>query len=110
MVKLTRQLNIVLIKKPRFSQGLFIKIVFVYLKTKQQTNTNIIHIISWHYWDFDVTSPVGSDSGDGNHAFYGIGIDGKINETIKYRVEFESMSLGDGDNMKNIGVGLLFGF
>jgi hypothetical protein len=31
---------------------------------------------------------------DSNHVFYGIGIDGKINETIKYRVEFESMSLG----------------
>ena len=66
--------------------------------------------LGWHYWDLDVTSPVGSDSGDGNHAFYGIGIDGKINETIKYRVEFERMSFGDGDNMKNIGVGLLFGF
>ncbi|CAC9521222.1 hypothetical protein [uncultured Gammaproteobacteria bacterium] len=66
--------------------------------------------LGWHYWDLDVTSPVGSDSGDGNHAFYGIGIDGKINETIKYRVEFERMSLDDGDNMNNIGVGLLFGF
>jgi hypothetical protein len=64
----------------------------------------------YHLILIEPASPVESDSGDGNHAFYGIGIDGKINETIKYRVEFERMSLGDGDNMNNIGVGLLFGF
>jgi hypothetical protein len=35
--------------------------------------------------------------------------DGKINETIKYCVEFERMNLGDTD-MDNIGASLLFGF
>jgi hypothetical protein len=37
----------------------------------------------------------------GNNEFYGAGLDGKINETIKYRVEFERMNVGEGDDMDN---------
>lgn len=46
---------------------------------------------------------------DGTDAFYGVGIDGKINELMKYRIEFEGMKFDD-ENISNIGVGLLFGF
>jgi hypothetical protein len=38
----------------------------------------------------------------GNDAFFGVGVDGKINETIKYRVEFERVKTGDFDNTKTI--------
>jgi hypothetical protein len=50
-----------------------------------------------------------SNSASGNHEFYGVGLDGKINETIKYRVEPERMNIGSID-MDNIGASLLFGF
>jgi hypothetical protein len=67
--------------------------------------------LGWHYWDFKKTirGDSGSDSADGNDAFFGVGVDGKINETIKYRVEFERVKTGDFD-IDNIGASLLFGF
>ncbi|CAC9635811.1 porin family protein [bacterium endosymbiont of Bathymodiolus sp. 5 South] len=62
--------------------------------------------LGWHHWSFKNKENV---SASGNHEFYGVGLDGKINETIKYRVEFERMNLGNTD-MDNIGASLLFGF
>jgi outer membrane autotransporter protein len=67
--------------------------------------------LGWNHHSFRVTAPTrDSEGGSGNNEFYGVGIDGKINETIKYRVEFERMNVGEGDDMDNIGAGLLFGF
>jgi hypothetical protein len=40
---------------------------------------------------------------------YGVGLDGKINETMKYRVEFERIDAAVG-NMDIVGAALLFGF
>jgi hypothetical protein len=65
--------------------------------------------LGWHHWSFKEPGAGESNSASGNHEFYGVGLDGKINETIKYRVEFERMNLGDTD-MDNIGASLLFGF
>jgi hypothetical protein len=66
--------------------------------------------LGWHHWSSKATNAVISASSSGNNEFYGAGLDGKINETIKYRVEFERMNVGEGDDMDNIGAGLLFGF
>lgn len=49
--------------------------------------------------------------------FYGVGVDGKINDNMKFRLEFERM-YANNDNgisklhfdIKHIGVGLLFDF
>ncbi|CAC9456930.1 hypothetical protein BSPLISOX_2356 [uncultured Gammaproteobacteria bacterium] len=60
--------------------------------------------LGWHHWSFK-----NQESESGNHEFYGVGLDGKINETIKYRVEPERMNIGSID-MDNIGASLLFGF
>ncbi|SMN12871.1 hypothetical protein BHECKSOX2_1370 [Bathymodiolus heckerae thiotrophic gill symbiont] len=46
---------------------------------------------------------------DGTDVLYAVGVDGKINETMKYRVEFERLK-ADSDYMNNIGVALLVGF
>ena len=67
--------------------------------------------LGWHRHSFKLSSPatVVTYDGSGNHEFYGVGLDGKINETIKYRVELERMNIGSID-MDNIGASLLFGF
>ena len=67
--------------------------------------------LGWHRHSFKLSAPatVGTYDGSGNHEFYGVGLDGKINETIKYRVELERMNIG-GVDMDNIGASLLFGF
>jgi hypothetical protein len=41
--------------------------------------------LGWHHWSFKNKENV---SASGNHEFYGVGLDGKINETIKYRVGY----------------------
>ena len=52
---------------------------------------------------------------DGTDVFYGVGVDVKINDNMKFRLEFERMKI-DNNNienigvMDNIGVGLLFDF
>jgi hypothetical protein len=48
----------------------------------------------------------GKDSG--TDVIYGVGIDGKINDTIKYRVDFERIK-ADGD-IDNIGISMLYSF
>jgi outer membrane autotransporter protein len=40
---------------------------------------------------------------------YGVGVDGKINDTIKYRVDFERTKVDDS-NIDNIGIGMLYSF
>ncbi|SMN01217.1 hypothetical protein SPONN_2336 [uncultured Candidatus Thioglobus sp.] len=69
--------------------------------------------LGYHSWDLKATAANASGKDDGNDVFYGVGVDGKINETIKYRVEFERMKVKSDNgntNMDNIGVGLLFDF
>ncbi len=44
----------------------------------------------------------------GTDVIYGVGIDGKINDTIKYRVDFERIK-ADGD-IDNIGISMLYSF
>ncbi len=75
--------------------------------------------LGWHHLKAKitrVTTPTtgavveSNESESGNHEFYGVGVDGKINETIKYRVEYERMNVGEGSDVNNIGVSLLFGF
>jgi hypothetical protein len=67
--------------------------------------------LGYHSWDFEL---VNTDTGvsakaDGTDVFYGVGVDGKINETMKYRVEFERMKINSAE-VDNIGVGLLVNF
>ncbi|AYQ57543.1 hypothetical protein MS2017_1870 [Bathymodiolus thermophilus thioautotrophic gill symbiont] len=64
--------------------------------------------LGFHSWDFKTTNTSTGVSSelDGTDIFYGIGVDGKINETMKYRVEFEKMDI-DGDDMNNFGAVLL---
>jgi hypothetical protein len=50
--------------------------------------------LGWHHWSFK-----NQESESGNHEFYGVGLDGKINETIKYRVEPERMNIGSIDKL-----------
>lgn len=66
-----------------------------------------------HSWDFDVNNNTGvlEEKADGTDVFYSVGVDGKINDTMKYRLEFERMKLeGNAVDIDNIGVGLLFDF
>jgi hypothetical protein len=49
-----------------------------------------------------------SDKGSDTNVVYGVGVDGKINDTIKYRVAFERIR-ADG-NIDNIGIGMLYSF
>ncbi len=64
-----------------------------------------------HSWDAVATNNNTGDSAktDGTDVFYGVGVDGKINDNMKFRLEFERMET-DGDGIDNIGVGLLFDF
>jgi hypothetical protein len=43
------------------------------------------------------------------NVMYGVGVDGKINDTIKYRVAFERIR-ADDDNIDNIGISMLYSF
>jgi hypothetical protein len=67
--------------------------------------------LGWHSWDSKATNPTTGVivNGDGYDGFYSIGVDGKINETMKYRAEFERMKI-DSEYLENIGVGLLVDF
>ncbi|NYT28431.1 MAG: porin family protein [Candidatus Thiodubiliella endoseptemdiera] len=67
--------------------------------------------LGWHFWDFKITNTTTgvSKNVNGDNEFYGVGVDGKINETMKYRVELERMKT-DGNNLDNIGVALLVDF
>jgi opacity protein-like surface antigen len=65
-----------------------------------------IHSYKWD--ETSATSPA-SLSGNGTKLFYGIGLDGKISKTMKYRVEYEILKV-DGDSVKNIGASILFDF
>lgn len=77
----------------------------------QQADYSPFIKLGWHSWDSKAinTNAGVSAKGDGTDAFYAVGVDGKINETMKYRLEFERMKT-DSDNLDNIGVGLLFDF
>lgn len=83
-----------------------------------QANFSPFVKLGWHFWDTKGQLAKGAVSfpvldRDGNNEFYGVGVDGKINETMKYRVEFERMKIKDdtdSNNVDNIGVGLLFDF
>ena len=52
----------------------------------------------------------------GADMFYGVGVDGKINDNMKFRLELEHMQADSNDedekhfNIGHIGVGLLFDF
>ncbi|CAC9613015.1 hypothetical protein [uncultured Gammaproteobacteria bacterium] len=59
-----------------------------------------------HSWSIEIEGASLSREFNGTDIFYGIGVDGKINETMKYRIEFESMDM-DGDSMNNFGAVLL---
>ncbi len=65
--------------------------------------------LGWHSWDLKITNIITeinvNDNGDDE--FYSVDIDGKINETMKYRVEFERMKI-NSDDVDDIG--LLFDF
>ncbi|VVH66991.1 hypothetical protein BSPLISOX_1255 [uncultured Gammaproteobacteria bacterium] len=50
----------------------------------------------------------GDDKISGTDVMYGVGVDGKINDTIKYRVAFERIR-ADG-NIDNIGISMLYSF
>ncbi|SFV89081.1 hypothetical protein MNB_SUP05-SYMBIONT-5-1429 [hydrothermal vent metagenome] len=66
--------------------------------------------LGMHSWDFEFKTSVGeSTKGDGTDVLYGVGLDGKINDSMRYRLEFERMDL-NGSDMDNIGVGLLVSF
>lgn len=63
-----------------------------------------------HSWDFAINDNIGvSAEADGTDVFYGVGVDGKINDNMKFRLEFERMEVEDED-VDNVGVGLLFDF
>ncbi|CAC9484878.1 hypothetical protein BPUTSESOX_1031 [uncultured Gammaproteobacteria bacterium] len=49
-----------------------------------------------------------SNKDSGTDVIYGVGVDGKINNTIKYRVGFERIK-ADGD-VDNIGISMLYSF
>ena len=49
-----------------------------------------------------------SDKVSDTNVVYGVGVDGKINDTIKYRVAFERIR-ADG-NIDNIGISMLYSF
>jgi hypothetical protein len=51
----------------------------------------------------------GDDKISGTDVMYGVGVDGKINDTIKYRVAFERIR-ADDDNIDNIGISMLYSF
>ncbi len=76
-----------------------------------QTDYSPFVKLGWHFWDLKATNTtIGvSKNVNGDNEFYGVGVDGKINETMKYRVELERMK-ADGDNLDNIGVALLVDF
>lgn len=74
-----------------------------------QTNYSPFVKVGMHSWDLKAKTNGGSSKKiDGHDVLYGIGLDGKINDFIKYRLEFERMDV-DSD-MDNIGVGLLVDF
>jgi hypothetical protein len=50
----------------------------------------------------------GDDKMSATDVMYGVGVDGKINNTIKYRVAFERIR-ADG-NIDNIGISMLYSF
>ncbi len=68
--------------------------------------------LGFHSWDVKaVNNNTGvSEKIDGTDALYGVGLDGKVNNAMKYRLEFERMADMDGDDVDNIGIGLLFDF
>ncbi|WP_143243187.1 autotransporter outer membrane beta-barrel domain-containing protein, partial [Bathymodiolus azoricus thioautotrophic gill symbiont] len=49
-----------------------------------------------------------SNKFSGTDVIYGVGIDGKINDTIKYRVDFERIK-ADGD-IDSTGISMLYNF
>jgi len=49
-----------------------------------------------------------SNKVSGTDVIYGVGVDGKINDTIKYRVDFERIK-ADGD-IDSIGISMLYNF
>ena len=44
----------------------------------------------------------------GTDVIYGVGVDGKINDTIKYRVDFERIK--SDDDVDNIGISMFYSF
>ncbi|CAC9644821.1 outer membrane beta-barrel protein [bacterium endosymbiont of Bathymodiolus sp. 5 South] len=50
-----------------------------------------------------------SDKTNSTDVMYGVGVDGKINDTIKYRVDFERTKVDDS-NIDNIGISMLYSF
>ncbi len=49
-----------------------------------------------------------SNKFSGTDVIYGVGVDGKINDTIKYRVDFERIKADD--DIDNIGISMLYSF
>ncbi len=49
-----------------------------------------------------------SNKVSGTDVIYGVGIDGKINDTIKYRVDFERIK--SDDDVDNIGISMFYSF
>jgi len=49
-----------------------------------------------------------SGKASGTDVIYGVGVDGKINDTIKYRVDFERIKADD--DIDNIGISMLYSF
>jgi hypothetical protein len=52
--------------------------------------------LGWHRHSFKLSAPatVGPYDGSGNHEFYGVGLDGKINGTIKSHTKTISRHIG----------------
>ena len=49
-----------------------------------------------------------SNKDSGTDVIYGVGVDGKINDTIKYRVDFERIK--SDDDVDNIGISMFYSF
>jgi len=65
--------------------------------------------LGFHSWNSKQEFGTRSVKDDGTDVLYGVGVDGKINETMKYRVEFERLE-GKHSDIDNIGVALLVDF
>jgi hypothetical protein len=62
-----------------------------------------------HSWNTELKVTDLTEKVSGTDVLYGLGADGKINDTVKYRVEFENLEL-DGVDFDVFSVGLLFDY
>ncbi len=66
--------------------------------------------LGWHAWHAKIETIYGSEIYKTNEsdAFYSVGIDGKINEKLKYLIEFERMKIKSRNaNVDNIGIAVI---